>query len=319
MIDHRVMVAAAVVGLALGCSTASHNSNNTCRTSADCTGNGVCLPDGTCSPDVDASMIDAPPPIDSPPRCGNKDGTISREEFPLDSGREAMFRVGVDATVDTAGTLQPDGTRTWDLSGVLSDDRDVAYKTKPLEGLWYADEFPTATFSARLNTKEAGVEALFGVYEATDTALRLLGVVSKEPGLNRTELKYDPPVEVLRFPIEPSMTWSAGTRVSGYVTLLPSPILPAGYRGFVVPYPERYDMTVDASGTLEAPGGSLPVLRIYTFMKRTITIPPYDYIFIRRTHQFVSECIGTVGNLVSEWGEDEVEFTKATEAWRVGP
>ncbi|MGE0872210.1 MAG: hypothetical protein AB7P03_26865 [Kofleriaceae bacterium] len=313
-------ILACVVAASLLAACNNAPGSNACRVGADCA-SGVCLPDGTCGTSFnDAGFdTDASPSIDAPVSCTTLDGVITREEFPLSAGRMATFRVGVDAGVSSAGTMNPDGTRSWNFTGVMNGDRDVSYETKSVAGEWFASAFPTATFASRLNTNDTGVEALLGVYEATPTALRLLGVVSRHPGLDRTELTYTPPVEVIRFPLEQPMSWNEGTQISGYVTLPPSDLLPLGYQGYVVPYPAQYEIAVDASGTVETPGGMFPALRVRTLTTTTITVGLVEYVFTNRTHQFVSQCVGIVANLVSNEGEADVEFTTAAEAWRVGP
>ncbi|MGE0547175.1 MAG: hypothetical protein AB7O24_24485 [Kofleriaceae bacterium] len=273
--------------------------SNACRVGADCA-SGICLPDGTCSStEADGGVDDAPPSTDAPESCGNLDGTITRDEAPLDAGLMATYRVGIETSVSTAGTMNPDGSRTWDLTTAMAGDHDVHFETKSIAGTWFAEAFPTATFASRLNADGT----LLGVYQATPTALLLVGVVSPAGGLGRTELTYDPPVEVKRYPLASNDSWTELADVSGLAA------------GFVAAYSETFDVSVDAAGNAVTPAGTYPVLRVRTVVTRTVGI--VDTIL--RTYQLDAECLGSVATLRANDNESEVEFTNAAEAWRRGP
>ncbi|HTM21487.1 MAG TPA: hypothetical protein VL172_13295, partial [Kofleriaceae bacterium] len=169
----------------------------------------------------------------------------------------------------------------------------------PVAGAWWADDFPGASYAARLSQRQE----LLGVFELTGTALLLRGVVSPEAGLYRTELTYDPAVRVLAFPIDPDDTWSDTATVSGLA------------QGVYSIYTEAYQSDVDASGDAVTPYGSFPVLRVRVELTRTVGAA----VVTNRTYLFVSECYGTVATVVSNDYEPDAEFTQAAELRRLAP
>ena len=92
--------------------------------------------------------------------------------------------------------------------------------------------------------------ALLGVMRLDASGLALLGVVSPEAGVTRTELTYDPPVPLLPTPLGPSASWTTSSTVSGVAV---------GVASF---YSERYQARVDAVGTMTTPFGAFPVPRL---------------------------------------------------------
>lgn len=316
----RVFAAAIVIAIAGGC---ADGGMERCRVGADCA-SGVCRSDGRCAmpsgdggvdPGLDADgIVDASQPDDDGATpmdasagadggarvcSANGDGTITRAESPLRAGLHATFRVATDATISTAGTDRGDGTRAWDLSGALAGDTDVRRDLTPIGAAWYADEFPGAGWVARLSEREE----LLGVFEITDGALLLRGVVSPEDGLYRTRLTYDPAVAVLRFPLREGDTWTTESTVSGQAL------------GVVSFYTETYTSTVDASGELRTPFGAFDVLRVRTVLDRLVGALPTRI----RSYAFVSECFGTVATIASRDNETQVEFTRAAEVSRLSP
>jgi hypothetical protein len=311
-------VAVAICGLLvalIGCS----GSDVECRVGADCA-SGVCLGNGTCAQSDDGdygrdedSLPDVPDGTDDTPveddgaedeaetiGCSpNGDGVIARDEVPLRAGLRATFLIGLDATVDLAGAANPDGSRTWDLSGALAGDHTELVELQALTGAWFAPVFAGATYAARLSD----TEELLGVFEVTPDALLLRGVVSPAGGLTRTELSYDPPVTVLAFPIALDGTWTTTSTVTG---------LALGVASF---YTESYESQVDAGGTLRTPYGDFDVLRVRVRMVRTVGVVPT----VTRSFLFVAECFGTVAAATSQPNEPNVEFTDAAEVRRLTP
>ena len=257
--------------------------------------------DGT--PDTGAVSQDTGPDEDIAPPPGvcvpNKDGLVTRDEMPIAAGLHATYKVALDVDYDTEGKPGDGNARVWDLSGALPGDVSVLVEARPLEDTWFGDTFPGATYAARLSE----TEDLLGVFEATDDALLLRGVASIEDGLMKTELEYDPPVEVLAFPIERDATWSTKSTVTGLA------------KGVFVTYFEDYTSTVDAEGTLKAPFSDFPVLRVNVELVRTIGFVPTTV----RTHMYVTECFGTVGTVISKDYETESEFQEASEVRRLAP
>ncbi len=297
---HLVVLARLLVlaGAAAGC-TGSDAAD--CRVGGDCA-SGVCLADGSCAP-VDG---DAAPPADAPASsdpdaggCADNDGVIARDDVTFEAGRTATFRIALDTPVDTAGAAQGDGSFVWDWTGPLAGDHDVEVTTQAPAGAWWAGEFPSATYAARLSDEQD----LLGVFEATPTALLLLGVVSPADGLSRTLLHHTPPVTVLSFPIERDATWNTNATVSGQAS------------GFAATWSEDYVSTAGAIGTLITPYGGFPAIRVGTVLTRTVGFTPTTV----RTFAFVAECYGVIGVVVSQDNEPAPLFTDGAELRRLAP
>ena len=227
----------------------------------------------------------------------NKDGVITRQEVPLRSGLRATYKVANDTPVDTAGEMGENGERIWDLNVDLADDHLVIVEARDPKNKWFSTDFPDASYITPLSDSSD----LLGVFQITDDALLLLGVVSPDDGFYETNLTYDPPVEILSFPLEMDASWTTDASVSGTA------------QGVYSIYDEEYSSQVDAKGTLRTPYGDLEVLRVRVELDRTIGF----YTTKIRTYAFVSECFGTVATIVSEDDEDEVEFTTASEVRRL--
>ena len=218
--------------------------------------------------------------------------------MPLEAGLSAKFRVATSGTVESAPVLV-DGTPTWDFSAALSGDQTVLVETLPVSGAWYAATFPGASYAARLSQ---GAD-LLGVFEITDTALLLRGVVSPEDGITKTELEYDPPVTVLAFPITEGDSWTTDTTVSGTAS------------GVFGVYFETYENTVDTRGNVITPFSSFDSLRIRVDLTRTTGA----IVTTQRTFAFVTECFGTIASMVSQYNELETEFDDPSEIRRLTP
>ncbi len=136
--------------------------------------------------------------------CPNQDGVIERKEVPLMAGLSAKFEAAENAPVDTAGTTAAGGSRTWDLSGALPGDHLALVATQSLKGTWYENNYPGASYASKLSD----TASLLGVFQITNNALLLVGVVSPNNGVTRTQLKYSPPVTVISFPLKMGKTWT---------------------------------------------------------------------------------------------------------------
>jgi len=298
-----------------------------CRVSADCA-SGICMADGRCGPfasadggadgmtvmpfdggpsmdagnTIDGGAADSGPAADGGDGlCApNMDGRIARREVISAAGLRATFRVAEDVTVSTAGEGEGTEGLTWDLSGDFEGDENVLVETREPGDSWYAEAFPGATYVSRLSQEDD----LLGVFESTDTALLLRGVVSPDGGFGRTRLVYDPPVEVLAFPIEKGATWSTSSEVTGENAISP-----------VLLYDEDYTSVADKTGTVKTPFGDFEVIRIQTTLTRTIGFSETTI----RTYLFVAECFGTVASIRSEDNESNAELSSAAEVRRLAP
>ena len=229
----------------------------------------------------------------------NGDGVIEETEITLAAGLSAKVRAAQDATVDSGGEAQGDGSRLWDFSAALPGDHALLIETLPLAGAWYEAVFASATYAARLSDSEE----LLGVFEAAPGALLLRGVVSPEGGLTRTELVYDPPVKVIDFPLEEGKSWQSHSVVSG---------LALGVATF---YQEDYLFEVDAHGEVVTPYGSFQALRVHSRLVRTVAALPITI----QSHAFMAECFGNVASISSHEYEQATEFSSAAEIRRLTP
>jgi hypothetical protein len=185
------------------------------------------------------------------------------------------------------------------LALALPGDASEPLETLPVAGTWFAADFASATYAAKLSSSSD----LLGVFQLTPDALLLLGVVSPENGLFKTNVKYSPAVKVLSFPFGQDDTWSTASTVSGL------------YEGVASVYYETWASRVDVRGELRTPLGAFPVLRVHTTVDRLV-----GALFTRtRSHAFVSECFGTVATVSSNAGEMQVDFGSAAEVRRLAP
>jgi hypothetical protein len=272
-----------------------------CDRDEDCA-SGFCRADGTCAPaEADAAgSIDADltPDATTGACTPDHDGVIARAEVPLAAGRSATFRIAQDATVDTAGTLLPSGQREWTLAAALPGDLDTEVVLAAPAGAWWASSFPAASYATPLSASSN----LIGVFSIDETRVRLLGVVSPSGGATRTEISYDPPVDVLRIPLATDAAWTVDTTATGLLS------------GVIAAYTEHYDYAADAVGTLATPYGDFPVVRLAVDFQQNAGV-----ITTRRSFAFLAECFGTVATITSQDYESGAEFTDAAEVRRLSP
>ena len=312
----RSTVALPVAAMAVLAAAACSSSATQCRVGADCA-SGVCNSSGHCVPasssHVDSGVVgktdsgmtiedgatfDAPV-TDTGTCVPNHDGTILREEVPMLAGLHANFEIAENVTVDSAGVMNGNGTRSWDLSGGLSGDHTVLVTTDAPTGQWFSAQFTSATYT----TKLSDTATLLGVFEGTAAALLLQGVVSPSSGTGQTELTYNPPAKVLGVPMTLGTTWSSTSNITGMA------------EGLVSDYFEQYVSKVDAQGTLKIPYGTFDVLRVQTTLTRTVGGVPT----VTQSFAFVAECFGPIASLTSQTDETKTEFTSAAEARRLTP
>lgn len=308
---------------ALGCTT--YTSEPACRVGADCA-SGVCNADGTCDPvtttttggggtgggssssssSSSGSSSSSSGTGGEPPGCvPNHDGTVTREEVPLQAGLHATFKVAQAATFDTTGVKNADGSRTWDLTAAITGDHPLVIDTLPLDdSWWFKKNYPAAAAAENAYVaRMSDANDLLGVFVLTSSALELHGVASPADSLTATELIFDKPVTVLSFPLTKNKTWTSSINVTGRA----AGIIIGGI------YTEDYTSTVDAYGTLKTPYADLPVLRVNTELSRFLN----GFSTTKRTHAFTSECFGNVGTILSEDSEFSAEFTATAEIWRL--
>ena len=143
-------------------------SGDTCSLDSDCA-SGFCKADGTCGPaPVDAAPQDDAAIDGSMALCNpNHDGMITIAELPFMAGRMGTFRVTVDATWNTAGQSNSNGSRAWDLSGQLAGDADRVMMLGAPTAQWWSPTYPTATYATELSIESD----LRGVFKVTGLSL----------------------------------------------------------------------------------------------------------------------------------------------------
>ncbi len=278
------------------------SSGATCTNDDQCPSH-FCKADGTCGP----GTVDAPLGSDAGSGDGssalctpNHDGVISAAELPLAAGQMASFTIATNATWNTAGTSNTDGSRSWDLSGQLSGDMTSQIALAAPTGAWWAPDFTGASYATALSASSN----LVGVFHLDATGLTLLGVVSPSGGTTKTELTYDPPARILALPFMAGQTWTTTSTVTGYAQGVPGT------------YSEKYDSLVDQVGTMKTPYGTFPVLRIATDLTRTSGVTP---LLSNRTFSWAAECAGIVATVQSQSFETGAEFSDDAEVRRLAP
>jgi hypothetical protein len=329
-----VCFVAAAAGAPWGCSSSSPQ----CQVGADCA-SGVCESNGKCGPvstthtdsgttiepDGATSMGDSGstgddsgsvvtsdtgspfPGVDGGLCVPNNDGTITRDEVPMQAGLHANFEFAENVTVDSAGVMNANGSYAWDLTGPFQPsatkpstaDHTVLVTTSDPTGQWFSSAFPGATYT----TKLSDTANLLGVFQGTSTALQLLGVASPTSSSPQTELTYKTPIPVLSLPMKLGSTWTTNSVITGTA------------QGLAVDYTEQYVNKVDAQGTLKTPYATFNVLRVQTVLTRN----DLGIVSVTRSFSFVTECFGSIASLVSQTDETQVNFTNASEVQRLTP
>src|SRR5207249_2298956 len=100
---------------------------------------------------------------------------------------------------------------------------------------WWQSDFPSATYATPLSASSD----LLGVFGVSATGVTLQGVVSPQAGATKTELTYDPVVQLLAVPFIAGSTWTTTSTVSGLA------------QGAPVAYTEKYASRVDQVGTMK--------------------------------------------------------------------
>ena len=284
------------LSLVVGCSADARQ----CLTGVDCV-SGQCRANGTCvvladggaaidaTQHVDATVLADGSALDAAIGCvPNGDGILTREEMPTPIGGQTRYHIAHMARINTAGSTTPDG-RTWDFSQLPGQTRAIVL-AEPSD-FWFAAHFPNATYVTEL----AGVDE-FAVFRATASELLLIGIASAQPGALATNLAYNPPVPVMKFPAAQGTAWTVSATVSGL------------WLGVPTVYTERYDYEYDAVGKVETGIGNFAAWRLRHRLVRTA-----GGVFTRRGFSFIAECIGIVASMASGYGEPAVEFTSADE------
>jgi hypothetical protein len=172
-----------------------------------------------------------------------------------------------------------------------------------LEGKWYAGSFASDAFTTPFNRSGS----LESVGRITDGSFQLLGIASRDeaPDEGQTLLVYEPPITVLRLPVEVGDAFvSTGEITGGVLQGLP-------YAGR-----DTYEVSVDAIGQID--------LLQYTFeevhrVRTKVTVEPaVGASVVRFQTSFFAECFAEVARAVSADGATSADFTEAAELRRLG-
>ncbi|MSP63024.1 MAG: hypothetical protein EXR72_22345 [Myxococcales bacterium] len=249
------------------------------------------------SPDGNKPPLDlAPPPDGQTPSCAfNGDGVLERTETPFLPGLGGLFAVNAVGSTVPVSVIPKGGG--WDFSAPVGGERKVFDQLLAPGGQWWSADFPTATFAERIDD---GL-ALYGVFRASADRLELLGVVSDQGGLQKTELTYATAIPVLKFPLAKSNTWTAESTLSGFV------------QGVIFAASEKYAFTVDARGETLVPAGKFDTLRV-----RMNSTQTYGLLVTKRIQYLhLAECFGAVARIRSKDNEASADFTQASEYRRL--
>lgn len=241
-----------------------------------------------------------PAPFDCVP---NLDGRIAADEMQAATGTMATFLINPSDTtrmVDVAGEVNDEGRRVWDWGTDFADDQLLSIEAGDVAERWYASEFP----EGELYTSGVVPGRLETVMRQDDRALWLLGFASAEPDPpeGRTLLKYEEPVPLYRFPIEPGNEYAVSSR-----------IMDGELRGLPFAGRDTYEVRVDAAGRLLLP--DLTFDQAHRVRVKVTVEPAVGMSVTRRQVSMLFECFGEVARAVPPEGNTEEDFTTAAE-WR---
>ncbi len=251
------------------------------------------------------------------------DGRIEWSEFVADPslGIQAVYTTNTPGSTvsvpSVGGTDQGDGSWAWDFSAVDSaTDTEWTIGLGMPEDAWFAEHFPTATYTVGLDASEA----VLGVYRVNDDAesLELLGLASADEGTGDV-LVYEEPVVVFDFPLAVGNSWDNDQiQADGHWEGEDYPA-DFGWHGTVTLH-HSYGFQVDRAGTMEAPIGGFDVLRVVSTQRMEAVNSIYgsfadEGLF---TYFYVAECTGLVARVRSTPDERDPDFADASEYLRLG-
>jgi hypothetical protein len=256
----------------------------------------------TVPPERDPATDPDPLPLACVP---NLDERIDAAELQPAIGTEIRYVVsppGATRSIDPTGTTT-DGIPEWDFATDYADDQSLTVVPATLSGKWYASSFPGGAFVTPFN-REGSLDSI-GL--TREDGILLLGLASSEqdPPEGRTLLVYDPPIVVLKLPVEvgPAYT-SVGEITNGVVQGLP-------YAGR-----DTYEVTVDAVGSIDLP--QLTFEEVHRVRTKVTVEPAVGAPVVRRQVSFYAECFAEVARATSADGEEADLFTNAAELRRLG-
>jgi hypothetical protein len=246
-----------------------------------------------CGPSVPADDPGAAPL----PECtADLDGAISLDELPLAPGIDVRYTrnaVGEPIAADPDGLDDGDGERVWDFSAGADAIGATLSLIDPAAAP-HADLFPDATYVAPLALETPDLLGWFRLDEHGDGSgeLLMLGMATAEgvASASRTEVVYDEPLVLYRFPFAVGDSWEQTVSYRDAVAF-----------GIPEQGSEHYRFEVDAAGTVRLPGGIevSHALRVRVDVDQTLAIAQGAHT--RSVHQllWVRPCFGELGRMVS--------------------
>lgn len=237
----------------------------------------------------------------------DNNGVIEQSEMPAVVGAVASTRVngpGKTIQVNPAGE-QIDGKQVWDFR-----NNDGTYarslRVENPEDFWFADEFENAQYASAVSLWD---DSVLAIYRNGPGTVQMLGIASRtRDGSMYTLAKYDPPVELFRFPIQLGSAWESTVEFKNAIL---QGVLNAGE--------EEYRLTVDGRGTLMLPQFTLEnTLRIRLELRQTFVVSSGKPTITHVWYIFVHECLGEVARVVSLPDETDQSFTEAAEFRKLG-
>lgn len=235
----------------------------------------------------------------------NNDGVIELGELLFDqTGLVATYRVNPPGTldgVDVQGQLIA-GKREWkhdSLAGVV-----LTMKTEDPRDWWFAEHFPGATLAIASDAGADTYQVL--ALDAPGNRMLLMGLASAAP--DTTLMVYNPPIEIMRFPLRVGLEFTATGEVSeGKLRNLP------------IATNDTYEVEVDSEGTV-----LLPRLSFQRTLRMRVTVTsrgPGGTTAKAIQYQWFHECFGEIVRAVAEpttgGGEPDPLFSQASEYRRL--
>ncbi len=246
----------------------------------------------------------------------NYDGLIERHEMPFAAGYEAAFRVTTGIEGWSPEPSCDGAVCAWDLVDLPGESEDVLSATLDPAGWWFSDEpaFATATWVAEMGELDLSLGFLslcqqtqVGIFEASDDAMLLLGLASEDES-GDTLMVYDPPLELLRFPLEEGSSWTMDSTASGPLC------------GSLFPFHVDQTITAEAQGRGEVttPYGTWAEgLRVRTLLERHagIGVLPTSV----RSDMILAECFTSIATMTADPGADTLDAESLSEVRRLVP
>ncbi|MDX9720199.1 MAG: hypothetical protein RBU37_05600 [Myxococcota bacterium] len=235
----------------------------------------------------------------------NDDGRIDANELAPSLNVPASYAfspASQEQSIDLKGESLDEQRRRWSWNWSTENDQKVSITASSTKGKWFEALFPADAFAVPMDRDGATL----GVYLHSSEAFELLGIVSAEenPPQGKTQLIYQSPIVLYRFPMQSGDTWVSVGEVHD------------GTFNGLKPYAGRdtYVVKVDLVGEMILPQLTFSnVLRVQT----QVTVQPAAGLSVStRQVSYIAECYGEVARVTSRLGESNEDFEVAAEIRR---